>query len=356
MKKHNFSAGPAILPHSVFEEAAKAAVNFNNSGLSILEISHRSPGFSAVVEETIQLIKELIGVGENHHIMLLSGGASSQFYMVPMNYLDPTDRACYLDTGSWSAKAIKEAMKFGHVDVVASSKEENYTYIPKSYLLPEKAKYVHVTSNNTIFGTQIHEFPETDIPLVSDMSSDILSRKLDMERFGLIYAGAQKNLGPAGVAIVIMKKDWAERAKREIPSMLNYQTHIEKNSLFNTPPVFPIYVTMLNLRWLKAQGGVSAIQERNLEKATLLYDEIDRNPLFQGTARKEDRSHMNVTFLLNNESLNDDFLTLCKQAGIENIKGHRSVGGFRASMYNAMGIESTRALVEVMQAFEEKYG
>ena len=356
MKKHNFSAGPAILPQSVFEEAAQAAINFNNSGLSILEISHRSPGFSAVVDETIQLIRDLIGVGEDHHVLLLSGGASSQFFMVPMNYLGANESACYLDTGSWSAKAIKEAIKFGHVDVVASSKEDHYTYIPKSYPLPDTAKYLHVTSNNTIFGTQIHDFPDTDIPLVSDMSSDILSRELEMDRFGLIYAGAQKNLGPAGVAIVILKKDWAERAERDIPSMLNYQTHIDKNSMFNTPPVFPIYVMMLNLRWLKSQGGVSAIQQRNLEKATLLYHEIDRNAFFKGTARKEDRSHMNVTFLLNNESLTTDFLNLCKEAGIENIKGHRSVGGFRASMYNAMGIESTRALIEVMQAFEEKYG
>lgn len=356
MKKHNFSAGPAILPQSVFEEAAQAAVNFNHSGLSLLEISHRSPGFSAVVEETIQLIKELLGIGEDHHVLLLSGGASSQFFMVPMNYLNSNESACYLDTGSWSSKAIKEAKKFGHVDVVASSKEDNYTYIPKSYPISKGAKYLHVTSNNTIFGTQIHAFPETELPLVSDMSSDILSRKLDMDRFGLIYAGAQKNLGPAGVTIVILKKDWAIRAIRDIPSMLNYQTHLEKNSMFNTPPVFPIYITMLNLRWLKAQGGVSAAQERNGKKSALLYGEIERNSLFEGTARKEDRSHMNVTFLLKNESLSNDFLALCREAGIENIKGHRSVGGFRASMYNAMEIESTRALVEVMQAFEEKYG
>jgi phosphoserine aminotransferase len=356
MKKHNFSAGPSILPQPVFKEAAEAAINFNHLDLSILEISHRSKDFVAVLDETTQLTKELLNLGDDHDVLYLSGGASSQFFMVPMNYLEENQSACYLDTGTWSTKAIKEAKHFGQIHTVASSKDQNYNYVPKSYDVDPTAKYLHLTSNNTIFGTQLHALPDTDVPIVCDMSSDIMSRPLSIERYGIIYAGAQKNLGPAGVTLVIIRKDWAERAQRVIPTMLNYQTHIAKDSCFNTPPVFPIYVMMLNLRWLKKNGGLTGINQRNTQKSSLVYHEIDRNPLFSGAAAYEDRSKMNVTFLLNNADLDQAFLAMCTEAGVVNIKGHRSVGGFRASMYNAMGVEGAEALVEVMKSFEAKYG
>lgn len=357
MKKHNFSPGPAILPATVLEEASKAAADLYGTGLSILEISHRSPEFIAILDEAVQLVHELLNMGDEYAVLFLTGGASTQFFMAPMNLLSENDTAVYLDTGSWSSKAIKEARLFGKVEMLASSKDKNYTYIPKNLRFPENARYVHLTSNNTIYGTQYQEWPETKIPFVADMSSDIFSRPIDVSRFDLIYAGAQKNMGPAGVTVVIVKKDILGSVERTIPTMLNYQTHISKNSSFNTPPVFPIYVSMLTLRWVKSLGGLTAMEERNRAKAKLLYDEIDNNPLFVGTAVKEDRSLMNATFVMapGKEALEANFLASCKAAGCVGVKGHRSVGGFRASIYNALPKESVQVLVEVMRDFAEKH-
>lgn len=358
MKKYNFSAGPAILPAEVMKEAAEACVNFNNSGFSILEISHRSADFTSVLAEAEALVREIGGIGDEFAVLFLSGGASSQFFMAPMNLLDQNGKAAYVDTGSWAAKAIKEAKAFGPTDVLASSKADNYTYIPKGYSIPEDATYLHLTSNNTIFGTQLAEYPETDVPLVCDMSSDMFSRPIPFDRFGIVYAGAQKNLGPAGVTLVIVRKDLLGKVERQIPTMLNYNTHIEKGSTFNTPPVFPIYVLMLTLRWLKAQGGLTAIAKKNEEKAALLYKEIDENPLFAGTVtQKEDRSLMNVTFVMADgyKELEGAFLEACKAAGCMSVKGHRSVGGFRASIYNAMPKSGIETLVKTMQEFRTKH-
>lgn len=358
MKKHNFSAGPAILPASVMEEAGRGVVDLNGSGLSILEISHRSADFTAILNETEALVRELLDVDDDYGVVFLGGGASSQFFLAPMNLLNEGETAGYVDTGSWSAKAIKEAKLFGRVEVLASSKEDNYTHIPKDYPIPAGLKYVHLTSNNTIFGTQFKDWPSTDVPLVADMSSDIFSRPIPLRRFGLIYAGAQKNLGPAGVTLAIVRKDLLGKVERAIPTMLKYQTHIDKGSTFNTPPVFPIYVSMLTLRWIKEQGGLTAMEEHNKAKAQLIYDEIDRNPLFQGTVTKaEDRSLMNATFRMTPkyEQLEADFLAAAKAAGCVGVKGHRSVGGFRASIYNSMPLESVQALVEVMKAFADQH-
>lgn len=354
MKIHNFSAGPAILPQSVIEQSAQGVINLNNSGLSILEISHRSKDFTAIMQESEALIRELYSIPDTYAVLFLSGGASTQFFMVPMNILANDEVAAYADTGSWSSKAMKEARAFGTIKVVASSKPENYSHIPVNYEVPTEARYLHITTNNTIFGTQYHQLPSTNIPLVADMSSDFLSKPIDINRFDVIYAGAQKNLGPAGVTVVIIKKDIINRTGRELPTMLNYQTHVEGESLYNTPPVFPIYVSMLTLRWITEQGGLTAIKMMNERKAALLYDEIDRNPLFIGTARKEDRSLMNVTFLLKDSSKEEAFLQLCKSKGISGIKGHRSVGGFRASIYNAMPVESVQVLIDAMQEFSGK--
>jgi phosphoserine aminotransferase len=356
MKKHNFSAGPAILPQSVMAQASQACVDFNGVGLSLLEMSHRGKEFVAVLEETEELVRELFQVSDDYAVLFLTGGASSQFFMVPMNLLNPNDKAAYVDTGSWSAKAIKEAQHFGQIEVVASSKEKQYSYIPKGYDIPSDARYLHLTSNNTIAGTQYQSFPETDVPFVCDMSSDIFSRPIDINRYGLIYAGAQKNLGPAGVTLVIVRKDLLDHVDRHLPTMLDYRTHIKKNSSFNTPPVFPIYVSMLTLRWIKAEGGLEVMAERNQEKASLIYDAIDRLPLFSGNAAPEDRSKMNVTFSLTNTDLNDAFLNACTQANCVGVKGHRSVGGFRASIYNAMELPSVQALVDVMEAFAQQHG
>jgi len=359
MKKHNFSAGPAILPQTVFEQAAEAAKDYNHIGLSLMEISHRSPEFTAILEEAQVLVRDLLGVSEEYAVLFLQGGASSQFFMTAMNLLPEQGKAGYVDTGSWSAKAIKEAQAFGAVEVLASSKEQNYTHIPKGYDIPEDLQYLHLTSNNTIFGTQYQAFPETPVRLVADMSSDIFSKPIDIDRFDLIYAGAQKNMGPAGVTLLIVRKDALGKVQRHIPTMLDYRTHIKKNSAFNTPPVFPIYVSMLTLRWVKAQGGVEAMQKRNAEKAKLMYDTIDQNPLFTGTVTDPaDRSVMNATFLLQpgKEELNDAFLAACKEANCNGVKGHRSVGGFRASMYNAMDIESVKVLTEVMEDFAQQHG
>ena len=354
MKKHNFSAGPAILPASVMAEAAKAVIDFEGMGLSILEISHRSPQFVAVMDEAEQLVKDLLDLSDEYAVLFLSGGASSQFYMAAMNMLDNDEMATYVDTGTWSTKAIKEAREFGKIEVAASSKDKGYTYIPKDFKVPADSKFLHLTSNNTIYGTQFHKLPETDVPILCDMSSDIFSRPLDMSKFSMIYAGAQKNMGPAGTTLVAIKKDLLGKVKRSIPTMLNYQTHIDKGSMFNTPPVFPIYVSMLTMRWVKANGGVKAMQKINEAKAKILYDEIDSNPMFKGVAEKEDRSLMNVTFVLENPDLDADFLAACTAAGCSGIKGHRSVGGFRASIYNAMPKESIQVLVGVMRDFATK--
>lgn len=356
IKKHNFSAGPAILPQSVFEEAAQAVLDFNGSGLSILEMSHRSKDFDAVALEAETLVREIGGFDDSYAVLFLGGGASTQFFMAPMNLLGEHEKAAYLDTGAWSSKAVKEAKLFGNVDVIASSKADNYTHIPKNYQVPADAVYLHLTSNNTIFGTQFQKFPETGIPIVADMSSDMFSRPFDAGQFGLIYAGAQKNLGPAGVTLVIVKKDLLGRSGRKMPAMLDYRTHVDNGSMYNTPPVFPMYVLMLTLRWLKNLGGLTAIERHNQSKAKILYEEIDANPCFQGTAAKEDRSLMNVCFLPVDPGHEALFLDACKKAEIDGIKGHRSVGGFRASIYNAMPQDSVQLLVDVMRDFAMKYG
>ncbi|MBY8961988.1 3-phosphoserine/phosphohydroxythreonine transaminase [Flavobacterium sp. D11R37] len=354
MKKHNFSAGPSILPQEVFKEAAQAVLDFNNSGLSILEISHRSKDFVAVMEEARSLALELLGLhGKGYQALFLSGGASMEFVRVPYNLLKQGGKAAYLDTGTWAAGAIKEAKAFGETIVVASSKQDNYTYIPKDYTIPADADYFHCTSNNTIFGTQMQSFPETGLPLVCDMSSDIFSRQLDFSKFGLIYAGAQKNMGPAGTTLIVVKEELLGKTGRQIPGILDYAAHIEKESMYNTPSVFAVYTSLLTLKWLKAKGGIAEIEKANIEKAGILYEEIDRNPLFRGTANTEDRSAMNVTFLLNDDSHTEQFDSLWKAAGISGLNGHRSVGGYRASIYNAMALESVKVLVEVMQQLEK---
>ncbi|HEX8268998.1 MAG TPA: 3-phosphoserine/phosphohydroxythreonine transaminase [Flavobacterium sp.] len=353
MKIHNYSAGPCILPRDVLEKSAQAILDFNASGLSILEISHRSKEFVAVMEEARALVLELLQLeAKGYQALFLHGGASLEFLMVPYNLMRENGKAAYLDTGTWASGAIKEAKAFGETIVVGSSKAENYNHIPKNYDIPADADYFHCTSNNTIFGTQMKHFPTTDIPVVCDMSSDIFSRVTDFSKFDLIYAGAQKNMGPAGVALVVVKEEILGKTTRKIPSMLDYQQHIEKESMYNTPPVFPIYASLLTLRWLKDLGGIPAIEKLNDAKAKLLYDEIDRNPLFRGTANAEDRSNMNVTYLLSDESQTAEFDKMWKAAGISGLNGHRSVGGYRASMYNALPIESVQVLVDVMKEFE----
>lgn len=353
--KHNFGAGPSILPQEVFREASEGIIDYNNSGLSILEISHRSKAFEAIIEEAEQLVRELLSIPNGYSVLFLQGGASQQFAMVPMNLLPQNAKAAYLDSGIWATKAIKECQKFGTVDVVASSKESNYTYVPKGYEIPVDASFFHYTSNNTIYGTELFDLPLSSVPIVSDMSSDILSRKLDVEKYGLIYAGAQKNIGPAGVSLVIVKDDLLGKSGRDIPSIFDYRKHAEAKSLYNTPPVFAIYVSLLTLRWLRAKGGIEEIERENLIKARTLYDEIDRNPLFKGTANIADRSRMNVTFVMNNPLLEKEFLSMVDNRGIVGLKGHRSVGGFRASIYNALPITSINVLVDTMQEFAEKH-
>jgi phosphoserine aminotransferase len=350
MKKHNFSAGPCILPQEVLKKASEAVINFNNLDLSLIEISHRSADFVAVMENAKDLVLELLDLkNKGYSALFLQGGASLEFLMVPYNLLPEGAKASYINTGTWSDKAIKEAALLGEVEIIASSKDSNFNYIPKDYSIPSDTTYVHCTSNNTIFGTQMKEFPKTDKLLVCDMSSDIFSRKLDFSQFDLIYAGAQKNMGPAGTTLVVVKDEILGKTGRKIPSMLDYQVHISKESMFNTPPVFPVYVSMLTLEWLKGLGGIEGIEKLNNEKAGILYDEIDRNPLFEGVANKEDRSNMNVTFVLIDESKKDKFDSMWKEAGISGINGHRSVGGYRASIYNAMPIESIQVLVDIMK-------
>jgi len=352
--KHNFGAGPGILPHEVLKQSAEGVLNFNGTGLSILEISHRSTEFEAVLNEAVALVKELLGVPEGYSVLFLQGGASTEFALVPYNLLPEGGKAAYVETGVWANKALKEAKYFGQVEVVATSKESNFTYIPKDFTIPKDAAYIHITSNNTIYGTQMQSFFKSPIPVVADMSSDIFSRVFDVADFGLIYAGAQKNMGPAGVTMVVVKNDILGKTGRQIPSMFNYQVQIDGGSMYNTPPCFAIYVSMLTLRWLKAKGGVPGIEQENNAKAKALYTEIDRNPLFKGVCAVEDRSHMNVCFVMENPEHEKPFLKLCDEKGIVGIKGHRSVGGFRASIYNALPITSVHVLIDAMQEFQEK--
>ena len=354
MKKHNFRAGPCILPQQVFKEASSSILNFNNLDLSLIEISHRSADFVAVMDEAIQSVKELLDVPSGYSVLFLQGGASMEFLMVANNLMKINGKAGYLDTGAWSSKAIKEAKLFGDTQVLASSKDKNYSYIPKGYKIPSDLDYFHCTSDNTIFGTQMKDFPNTDVITVCDMSSDIFSRKIDVSKFGLIYAGAQKNLGPAGTTLVIVKDEILGHTGREIPTMLDYNTHIAKDSMFNTPPVFPIYVSMLTMRWLKENGGIEWIENINKQKAEFLYNTIDKSSIFKGSASIEDRSTMNATFLLTNDALKDEFSKMCADGGINGLKGHRSVGGYRASMYNAMPLDSVQVLVEIMNELERK--
>ncbi|MDG3582112.1 3-phosphoserine/phosphohydroxythreonine transaminase [Galbibacter pacificus] len=353
MKKHNFSAGPCILPQEVLKKASDAILNFNGIDLSLIEISHRSKDFIAVMDKAQELALEHLGLqNKGYKALFLQGGASTQFLNVAYNLLNK--KAAYLNTGTWSTKAIKEAKLFGEIVEVASSKDANFNYIPKGYAIPSDIDYFHCTSNNTIFGTQIKDFPKVSAPLVCDMSSDIFSRQLDFSKFDIIYAGAQKNMGPAGTTLVVIKEEVLGKVDRAIPSMLDYRVHAEKDSMFNTPPVFAVYVSMLTLQWLKDLGGITEIEKRNNAKAELIYSEIDRNPLFKGFAAKEDRSPMNATFNLVDEAHKDTFDALAKEAGLNGINGHRSVGGYRASMYNALPIESVQVLVDAMQELERK--
>lgn len=354
---HNFNAGPSILPKEVFDEASEAIKNFNDTGLSILEIGHRTKIFQAVMDEAVALMKELMNLDDDHEVLFLHGGASTQFLQVPMNLLEQNDVAAYTDTGVWASKAIKEAKLFGHVEIVCSSKEDGYRYLPKQFTVPKTARYLHITSNNTIYGTQWQDmsiFYDAGVPLVADMSSDILSRSLDFNKFDIIYAGAQKNIGAAGVTVVVLNKKILDNVQRNIPSMLDYRTHLNNGSMYNTPPVFAVYLCLLTLRWLKGMGGVNAIEKINNRKASLLYQTIDSLPLFKGTVAKEDRSKMNVCFVVGDQVLEKEFIELCQKEGMVGIKGHRSVGGFRLSLYNALPLESVETVTELMKDFAQR--
>lgn len=355
MKKYNFNAGPSILPREVIEATAKACLEFQNTGLSLMEISHRSKDFAPIVPEAEALMKELLDIPEGYRVIFLGGGASLQFCMVPYNYLE--HKAAYLNTGTWSTKAIKEAKLFGEVVEVASSKDKNFTYIPKGWTIPTDCDYFHFTSNNTIFGTEIRQDFDSPIPMIADMSSDILSRPVDVSKYAVIYGGAQKNISMAGVTFVIIKEDTLDKVSRQIPTMLNYHTHIDKGSMFNTPPVVPIYSALLTMRWVKAQGGVKEMERRAIERSNIVYDEIDRNKLFRGTVEPDSRSRMNICFVMKDEykELEGEFLEYATSKGMVGVKGHRSVGGFRASCYNAMSVEGCKALVECMKEFEAKH-
>lgn len=354
---HNFNAGPSVLPKEVFEESSRAILDFNHSGLSILEIGHRTPLFQPVMEEARSLVKELMLLDDDHEVLFLHGGATTQFMQVPMNLLNENGLAAYTDTGTWGAKAIKEAKFFGHVEIAGSSKENNYTSIPKNLSVSPTAAYLHITTNETIAGTQWKKIPyDCGVPLVADMSSDILSRVLDFNKFDLIYAGAQKNMGAAGVNLVVVNKNILGKVNRPIPTILDYRNHIKEASMLNTPPVFAVYVALLTLRWLKKQGGVPAMEKLNNAKAQLFYQTLDSLPLFRGIVAKEDRSIMNAVFVMDDATLEKEFLELCKQEGMVGIKGHRSVGGFRVSMYNALKLESVEALTELMKDFANKKG
>jgi phosphoserine aminotransferase len=355
MKKHNFNAGPSILPRIAIENTAKAILDLNESGLSLLEISHRSKDFQAIIDEAVALFKELLQIPEGYHVLFLGGGASTQFCMVPYNLMGK--KAAYLETGVWAKKAIKEAKLFGEVDVIGSSADKNFSYIPKDYQIPADADYFHFTSNNTIYGTEIHDEPDSPVMMICDMSSDILSRPVDVSKYGIIYGGAQKNAGPAGVTFVIIREDILGKVERQIPSMLNYKTHIDGESMFNTPPCLPIFTMKETLKWVKEIGGVAKMKEINHEKANLLYDAIDSSKMFVGTAEKESRSVMNVCFVMKEQYKDKeaDFIAFAQSKGMIGIKGHRSVGGFRASMYNALPKESVQALIDAMHEFEKAH-
>lgn len=354
-KVHNFSAGPGILPQEVLKQAADACINFDNLNLSLLEISHRSKNFEAVIDETAALVAELLGLDSSYKVIFLGGGASLQFGMVPYNLLRTEGTAGYVNTGVWATKAIKEAKMIGNVKVLASSEDKKFTYVPKNYEIPQGLDYLHLTSNNTIYGTQMHAFPKSPVPVVCDMSSDIFSRKVNGNDFAMIYAGAQKNMGAAGSTMVAIKEDMLGKTGRQMLSMLDYRIHIKSGSMYNTPPVFPIYVSLLTLKWLKKNGGVEWIEKVNNEKASTLYAEIDRNSMFVGTTAVEDRSKMNLTFVMKNPEHEAEFDKLWKSANLSGLRGHRDVGGYRASLYNALPLESVKALVEVMQEFEKRY-
>lgn len=352
---HNFNAGPSILPKQVFEEASRSILDFNGTGLSILEIGHRTPLFEAVLDEAVSLVRSLMQLDDNKEVMFLHGGASTQFFQVPMNFLTPSSKGAYLDAGVWGTKAIKEAKGFGGVQVVASSKDRNYSYIPTGYDIPSDATYFHYTTNNTIEGTQMHAIPDSPVPLVADMSSDILSRVMDFNRFAFIYAGAQKNIGAAGVNLVVADKGLLERCNNGIPSMMDYRQHVANGSMLNTPPVFAIYVCLLTLRWLKSLGGVAAMEKINLEKSALLYDTLSSLPIFHLPVEASDRSHMNAVFTMPDPALEALFQQRCKAEGMVGVKGHRSVGGFRISMYNALPLESVKAITDLMKDFAVKH-
>ncbi len=353
MKIHNFSAGPGVLPEEVLRKASEAVISFGDSSLSLIEQSHRDRYFEEVMENARNLVKELFQLDDSYSVLFLQGGASLQFYMAPLNLLKT--KAAYINTGTWASGAIKEAKKVGTVDVIASSEDKKFSYIPKDFTVPSDADYLHFTSNNTIYGSQFKEYPTTDIPLVCDMSSDIFSKKIDASKFSMIYAGAQKNMGPAGTTLVIVKKDLLGKTGRNIPSMLDYQIHIDKDSMYNTPPVFPVYVSMLTLQWLKDNGGLEWIEKVNELKSQTFYAELDSNPMFRGTVATEDRSQMNATFLLENTALENEFEKMLKEANLSGLKGHRSVGGYRASMYNALPLDSVKVLTSVMREFANQF-
>lgn len=355
MKKHNFNAGPSILPQYTIDGTIEAIKNFAGTGLSILEVSHRSKEFDAVMVETVELFKEILGIPEGYAVIFVGGGASTQFFHIPYNLLEK--KAAYLVTGAWAKKAAKEAKLFGPTEIVASSEDKNFTYIPKGYTIPTDSDYFHITTNNTIYGTEIKTDIDSPVPLVADASSDIFSRPMDVSKYGLIYGGAQKNLAPAGVTFVVVREDLLGKVSRPLPSMVDYRTHIKDNSMYNTPPCVVVYSAMLTLRWLKELGGLKEIEKLNIQKSTLLYNEIDRNKLFVGTAAVEDRSRMNVCFVMSPgyENLEEEFMNFAKSRGMVGIKGHRSVGGFRASLYNAMPLESVQVLVDTMAEFEANH-
>lgn len=352
---YNFSAGPAILPKEAIEEAIEGLRDFKGTGLSVVEISHRSPQWEETMADAENLVRELLNIGDEFAVLFLQGGASLQFTMVPQNLLPVNGKAAYMNTGTWAGNAAKEGKFWGNAEVIASSEDRNFSYIPKGYEIPKDAAYFHITTNNTIFGTQMQEIPKSPIPIIADMSSDIFSRPIDASQYDLIYAGAQKNMGPAGTTLVIVRKDALGKVGREIPTMLDYRTHISKDSMYNTPPVFAIYLSYLTLKWVKKMGGLSVIEKMNKEKAAVLYNEIDSNPLFEGTAAKEDRSLMNVTFVMTKPEMEKDFLAFAKEKGVSGIKGHRSVGGFRVSIYNAQPIENVRHVAHIMNEFALKH-
>ena len=356
MKKHNFNSGPSILPQQVLEQASQAILDFNGIGLSILEIGHRSTWFVDVIEEAKALVKELMQIGDDYEVLFLQGGATTQFMQIPLNLIDHKDTASYCDDGVWGSKAAKEATMFGNVHIAASSKDKKYTYINKNFEVPATSKYLHITTNNTVEGTQWHSFPSVDVPLIGDMSSDIFSREIDFKKFDLIYAGAQKNMGAAGVNLVVLKKDLVGKIERKIPTILDYKNHIEANSLLNTPPVFAIYVSLLTLRWIKQEGGLMEMEKRSLQKANLLYSTIDSLPIFNCPIVKEDRSNMNAVFFIEDEILQNEFLDDCKNNGMIGVKGYRTVGGIRVSMYNALELSSVEGFCDLAKEFANKKG